>query len=781
MSLIRTMTLPGEGRRRLAFFGVVVIALFYAQLTMATSAQAVPLDDTFGPRIFDGLADLNGDNEVTGRDDSNNFFGDTDIIDGALDCDNWSGVNGGEAGDGVIDASDNCTLLYYDGSATGDTIDVVAGEFDWPNAPLPHIFPDPSDPDNPSVVAANFAWQTINGLVDANGDGNINAEDCTFGLVGVTEDAGLGDATDGFDVLANTVAGTDPCGFGPNEPVAADNGKVDLHSDGDITAADTCTNGCFFGHNVTLGVVQEEGAVVDTPTNAFSGTFGPTIIGGLADLDGDGVVDGADDSNNFFGDTDIIDGGLDCDNWTTDNDGTAGDGVINTDDDCTLVAASPGGAIEIDVVDGEFQWDGPLPHVFNAGDPTNMDIGDSDFAWSAIGGRVDSNGNEVIDPGDCTFGLIGQTVDVGAGDMTDGADVLANDAAMTNPCGFGSATGPDPDFTGLVDLNSDMTITAADSCNNCFFGLDLDNGFVVGGGAGVAETLDLTPATATNVEDTAHTVTAHVEDSLGDPVEGVTVEFTVTGANPTTGDAVTNASGDATFTYTGANVGDDTITAFADSDGDGTNDVAEPEDTATKTWTVEPPTPECPGFEGDPRNQVVGDDALDDTLTGTAGDDIICGLGGDDTLIGLGGNDLLIGGSGNDLLRGGAGNDTLRGGGGNDALRGGAGRDTLRGGAGSDNLRGGGGNDTLVGGGGGDTLLGGAGNDTLLGGGGNDTLRGGGGADTLRGGAGNDALYGGRGRDRLFGGRGRDLLNGGPGSDLGRGGPGRDRLVSIER
>jgi hypothetical protein len=101
--------------------------------------------------------------------------------------------------------------------------------------------------------------------------------------------------------------------------------------------------------------------------------------------------------------------------------------------------------------------------------------------------------------------LIGETVDAGLGDVTDGADILANDLAETNPCGFGSVRGPDPDFNGLVDLNSDMTITAVDSCDNCFFGLDLDSGFVVEQGA---ESLDLTPATDSNATGTAHTVTA---------------------------------------------------------------------------------------------------------------------------------------------------------------------------------------------------------------------------------------------------------------------------------
>lgn len=781
MSVIHSTVQLGSVRRRIALLGVFALIAFYAQLSLATSAQAVPFTGTFGPTIIDGLADLNGDNEVTGRDDSNNFFGDTDIIDGALDCNSWLLVeNAGTAGDGVIDAADNCTLVAYDGSADGVDITVTAGVFDWPDGPLPHVF-NAADPDNPDIGASDFAWSTIGGLVDSSGNEVINANDCTFGLVGVTEDVGRGDQTDGYDVLANTAENTNPCGFG-NPPDAADTGKVDLNSDGDITAADTCTDGCFFGHNVTLGVVQVEGAEVNEPTNAFSGTFGPTIINQRADLNGDGVVNGRDDSNNFFGDTDIIDGALDCNNWVTENDGTAGTGGITGADDCTLVVFD---GTEIEVVDGLFQWsNGPLPHVFNDDGTDNPGVLESDFAWSTIGGRVDSSGNELITGEDCTFGLIGQTVDAGAGDMTDGADVLGSDPA----CGF--AVTPDSAFNGLVDLNSDMTITAADSCDDCFFGLDLDNGFVVGGvgGVGTAETLDLTPATDSNPEDTPHTVSALVEDSNGDPVAGVTVEFTVTGVNPTSDDAVTNASGIATFTYTGVNVGTDTITAFADSDGDGINDVAEPEDTATKTWTVVVITPTCPGFAGDPRNQVVGTSGPD-VLVGTAGADIICGRGGNDSLDGLGGNDLLIGGGGNDtlrgragadVLRGGAGADLLLGGGGADVLLGGTGADVLRGGPGADVLRGGDGPDILRGGIGPDRLFGGLGNDQLYGNDGNDRLVGGPGRDRLYGNAGRDRLFGGIGRDRLFGGPGNDHLDGGAGFDLGVGGLGADTFVRIE-
>lgn len=139
-----------------------------------------------------------------------------------------------------------------------------------------------------------------------------------------------------------------------------------------------------------------------------------------------------------------------------------------------------------------------------------------------------------------------------------------------------------------------------------------------------ADTLVLTPATATNGTGTSHTVTAHVADALGGAIVGVTVEFVVTVTNPMTGDDVTDVSGNAMFTYLGANAGTDTITAFADVDGDGTQDVDEPGDTATKTWVV---MPKCPGHSGDTRNQVVGT-AGADVLVGTAGADASVALAG---------------------------------------------------------------------------------------------------------------------------------------------------------
>ena len=217
-------------------------------------------------------------------------------------------------------------------------------------------------------------------------------------------------------------------------------------------------------------------------------------------------------------------------------------------------------------------------------------------------------------------------------------------------------------------------------------------------------------------------MTATVSDEFGNPVAGEDVHFAVTGGGtpvPAAGEGMTNAAGQATFAFTNDTVVTNTITGCID-DGPANNacDVGEASDTATKTWTVPPPIT-CPGFAGDPRNQVVGT-AGNNVLIGTAGPDIICGLGGNDTLVGLGGNDLLLGGAGSDILRGGAGADTLRGGGGPDVLRGGGGRDRLFGNGGNDRLFGNGGNDRLFGNAGRDRLDGGPGRDRCVGGPGRD-------------------------------------------------------------
>jgi len=66
---------------------------------------------------------------------------------------------------------------------------------------------------------------------------------------------------------------------------------------------------------------------------------------------------------------------------------------------------------------------------------------------------------------------------------------------------------------------------------------------------------------AYNMVGEEHTVVVFVGDQYGNPIEGLRVDFAVTGANATTGTATTDEDGTATFTWTGANAGIDTITA----------------------------------------------------------------------------------------------------------------------------------------------------------------------------------------------------------------------------
>ena len=268
-----------------------------------------------------------------------------------------------------------------------------------------------------------------------------------------------------------------------------------------------------------------------TAVEPFVG-LSPTIIDGLADLTGDGVVNGDDDSSAFYGDTSIIDGHLDCDGWTSDNDGAAGDGEINGvngSDDCTLIGVP---SVTIDVVGGEFQTaDGPLPKVFNAAQPNNTDIGDSDFAWSTIDGKVDSNGNEAIGGTDCSFNVIGD------------ADILGNDAS----CGSG---GSNPNFTnGKVDLNGDGKITSDDSCTDgCFLGHDVANGLIVNGTIPFGQALyDIATLTGTATQPGSggpSTTYPSINPTVpGAPADG-TITFTLVGPDGQTTDCTTLAQSD---------------------------------------------------------------------------------------------------------------------------------------------------------------------------------------------------------------------------------------------
>jgi hypothetical protein len=183
------------------------------------------------------------------------------------------------------------------------------------------------------------------------------------------------------------------------------------------------------------------------------------------------------------------------------------------------------------------------------------------------------------------------------------------DLSVSTGCDIGFSFNPAFPMTALVGPQSipfDETITAPTTVGTytCTITATTDPGgptnavetVVVTVTPGDPATLDLQPASATNVVDAQHCVTATVQDAFGNATPGITVDFSVVptaGHTPTTGTAVTDALGQATFCYTSALPGGDTITAFADTDLSGTQNGTEPGATATKTWVLPGSTAGC--------------------------------------------------------------------------------------------------------------------------------------------------------------------------------------------
>jgi hypothetical protein len=72
------------------------------------------------------------------------------------------------------------------------------------------------------------------------------------------------------------------------------------------------------------------------------------------------------------------------------------------------------------------------------------------------------------------------------------------------------------------------------------------------------------------------------------------VRFSVSGSVTASGSCTTGTNGQCSFTYQGPELpGADAITAFADSNNDGDQDVGEPAGAATKAWVLPLSTPGC--------------------------------------------------------------------------------------------------------------------------------------------------------------------------------------------
>lgn len=102
--------------------------------------------------------------------------------------------------------------------------------------------------------------------------------------------------------------------------------------------------------------------------------------------------------------------------------------------------------------------------------------------------------------------------------------------------------------------------------------------------------LAFNPTTGTGVVGKTITLTTTLTDATGNPVNGVSIYFNVTGANITSGSAKTDANGNASFTYTGLAAGTDTVSAYADINGNGTQNAGEPSTSIGVVWSGAQPS-----------------------------------------------------------------------------------------------------------------------------------------------------------------------------------------------
>lgn len=169
------------------------------------------------------------------------------------------------------------------------------------------------------------------------------------------------------------------------------------------------------------------------------------------------------------------------------------------------------------------------------------------------------------------LGLIGAS-----GDATDLRATLHYEANVT------SATGGTDSGLSFVEA---IEATAQSGISSAGTGAASET-FPISDAAPQPQLLTVSPVTATNPVGSSHTVTATVATATA-PVAGVTVHFTVTGADNLSGACTSGADGQCNFTYQGpALPGADLIQAYADSNGNGVQDPGEPTASATKAFVL---------------------------------------------------------------------------------------------------------------------------------------------------------------------------------------------------
>lgn len=185
----------------------------------------------------------------------------------------------------------------------------------------------------------------------------------------------------------------------------------------------------------------------------------------------------------------------------------------------------------------------------------------------------------IIAPDNFAFDAAGEVVSInstGVGGMTDanGAGTAFDGAGATEGDTNGGATTRLTASTQVTPGEHSVYFSIFDQGDRIYDSVVFLDNLIVGftpnpevdcapGAEVVTHDLDLEPNTGSAPVGTEHTVTATLTDDEGAPVADTSIEFAVSGTHSTTGSATTNASGQATFSYTGTSAGADTISGCA--------------------------------------------------------------------------------------------------------------------------------------------------------------------------------------------------------------------------
>jgi RHS repeat-associated protein len=515
---------------------------------------------------------------------------------GVLIISNSTFTNNEADGGGAIDNNEAASLTVIDSDFSGnEAVDDGGGAID-------------NDADATlSVSGSTFSDNDADeGGGAINNDGSVTVSTSTFS----DNIADTGGAIDNDVGATLSVSGST---FSDNDAITS-GGAID-NSDGTLTI----TVSTFTGNQANTGgaVDNQTGSGVVTISGSTF-TNNSAQYGGALDND-DGVSDNMTVSGSTFtSNTATFDGGaihndggdmtVTDSSFTTNTSGRYS-GAIDNDGDLTVTGSSfteneageRGGALLNNVtllINGDSLLEGNLAteddgyggglHNNSSGSVTLEDVVIQDGS-ARYGGGIRNNGT--LDA--TTVQLVGNMASVdGGGIYNDGALTMSESQLKDNTA---------LDDGGAIDSRSSATATVNDSCimgnsnvavetssataqdftENWWGAVDGPSGAGPGSGDSVSSNIDysdfltadnctladdwrlmLSPTNAgPNATGFTQTMTALLLDPEGEPADGQSVNFVVSGDNATTDSATTNALGIATFSYVGDTAGTDTVQA----------------------------------------------------------------------------------------------------------------------------------------------------------------------------------------------------------------------------